>query len=208
MKRLAPAGAIEPDCSPSKARIVFVQFVDRRDENGTYLATERLRVMDLRSGSARILRASRHPVSQEWRAFQEPTISPNGRYVAFNTHATDPGTSYSILAAGGRHLWTSPSTDMPAHCSWSPDSRGLLWTQADLTPISTVLMHSVVTGKDRQIGSPQAVQITAYDWSPDGHWLLYDGYAGSDASQTIWVIGVDGSGLRALADGWNADWGR
>ena len=150
-----------------------------------------------------------------------PAWSPDGQRLAFMSirpHASGGDPNYDIFTIGVdgtglRQLTTWPHEDgWPA---WSPDGRWIAYTSTRDNrgqfygpgPYKTIyVMKPDGTGK-RRVLSP--IYGTFPVWSPDGRTIMFSGSRPSRFEERLWVIRLDGSGLRPLPLLGNfADWAR
>ena len=148
-----------------------------------------------------LLRASR--VTQVVRLpgfVSDPAWSPNGRRVAFRWfRPSRPAPDVYMANADGTHLMLLVrQAAMPA---WSPDGRVIAFAnlRAGDRGISTVDVAQALRGQ----GRVRIVTRTSDDvpeerpfWSPDGDQITFTSHRAGTSD--IWIVGVDGSGLRNL----------
>lgn len=124
-----------------------------------------------------------------------PTWSPDGRYIAFDSDRTGEYELYVIDKAENNRLiqltrdssaWRYPSV-------WSPDSKKLLFSDKNLD----LQILDVKAKKLTKVDKARRFDITDYSWSPDSHWVTYtkDGENGQPA---VWVYSVDSGQARQL----------
>lgn len=135
-----------------------------------------------------------------------PAWSPDGRTIAFARSGKGVAPGIWLARSDGRSLRRLTSGWSPA---WSPDGtqlvftdQGVLWTirrdgsaRVRLTQPPTDPSCDFASGEDYD-GSP--------DWSPQGDVIAFVRYCGSPDhidEDAIYVVGSDGTGLRALTDG-------
>jgi TolB protein len=127
--------------------------------------------------------------------FSAPSISPDGRHIAFTSDLAAPGRNLDIfvMRSDGSHvvrLTDSPAID--AEADWSPDGREIAFN-SDRDGDQEIYVIGSNGGPVRQLTHNTAVDRQP-DWSPDGRRIAFD----SDRSGAfdIWVMNADGSGAR------------
>lgn len=151
------------------------------------------------------------PITQSQRYNNQPTHSPDGRWLAFGSNrdglealylAHPDGSGVQRLALDPRHRWVRPS--------WHPDSSHMLVTAilnrsggTECLPYACSSEHSEVYRYD--IAARQAVLVNGLgnearyaQYSRDGHWIYFVRRNGE--RELLWRAAADGSGARLLAD--------
>lgn len=114
-----------------------------------------------------------------WSFFADPSWSPDGRWIGYKNED---------------ELWLVRPNGSQRHriarqagaFAWAPEGRRLAFaTGGDVAVVG-------VNGRERRL-HPSDVYVTALRWSPDGRRFALTG----DGAQ-IWVLGVDGRGLRRV----------
>jgi Tol biopolymer transport system component len=143
-----------------------------------------------------------------------PSLSPDGKRIAFSTVAHDT-TQIAIIGADGSRLTILGEGSQP---TWSPDAKRLAFTR-------NVGGHSHLFLIDPDTGT-NLVQLTSGDfdheapaWSPDGQFIIFgtNRSAAKDATTTtsalnLYLIARDGTGLTQITSGESKatqpNWGR
>lgn len=139
----------------------------------------------------------RHAISPKTSYQAEPTLSRDGRRIAF----VKAGDIY-VMSVNGTHvrrLTSSASTEGAP--TWSPDGRWLAYPS--FRPGGSSISKMRIDGKSKtRLASGKTLDTPA--WSPDGRRLAYAGVSGQ-----IWTMNANGSGKHALtktASGTGVDW--
>ena len=108
---------------------------------------------------------------------QEPRWSPDGKWISFVT-----GTSYEngqlqlgIIKPNGTdyRVLTNVQLGMVKGPSWSPGSQKILYEVRDSdSGISTLHIHDLAHGKQRQLTDTSHGMLVQAEWSPDGNSIL------------------------------------
>jgi Tol biopolymer transport system component len=103
-------------------------------------------------------------------AIYDPTVSPDGRYLAFNS-----GNEVYVMQIGKRKTLKRVETfgDLPSEAAWSPDSSQFMFTSL-LPPFydSREILVADTRGRWRQITETSVDERDAA-WSPDGEWIAF-----------------------------------
>ena len=142
-----------------------------------------------------------------------PRVSPDGKQVAFCTERGSKGTVTCINEPNSRPVQIFPKRGQPV---WSPDGKSLVVTvsapaQAEYRGEEFWGCESAIwqLGADgsnpRQLPRPPLHDVE--DWSPDGRWLATHWDTHSAAGSHLFVMRVDGTGLRQLTGpGYHYNW--
>ena len=151
--------------------------------------TANLCVMDLRSGTPRLLTDYGH-WNQLKGAVNENRISPDGKWIAFHARLHSGGELRLIRTDGTEpkvlHRGTRADRIFPK--GWTPDSQHILAAPSS----GDLILISVATGEQRTVlkGTPnRAFGTFLTSISPDGKWLAY-----SSSLHPLCIVSMAGSG--------------
>lgn len=185
-----------PAWAPDGRTIYFSREVEGKDDLGGYEFAWPLFRMS-HEGS-RIRQVTRPPASSHGVCDESPSVSPDGRIVAYASIAEcDRGSDPSIeavdragkpVALAGYDLRTAGFD--PA---WSPAGRVLAFASVDEYGAPNGIVTASPGSRARRM-----YRRTASDpaWSPDGLWMAFVRGVGRGR---IWLVGQDGTGLRRLS---------
>ncbi|MBO6506102.1 MAG: PD40 domain-containing protein [Kordiimonadaceae bacterium] len=131
-----------------------------------------------------------------------PKFSRDGRYVVFD--AGDRASGHIVrfdMHTKETDTLIAPQEGMRAGVpSFSPDGAKIVYSkgpvQRDAGP-TNLYIRDLATGIDTQLtGVPASKTAGGASWSPDGSKIAFHISEGREAS--LWVVGADGKGLRAL----------
>jgi len=126
---------------------------------------------------------------------REPSLSPDGRRVAFSMN----GPSRSVLAvaaavpdAPASVVWQGERFDQAFQPAWSPDGARIAFSAWRRGGFRDILVVELASGAVREITADRAID-TWPTWSPDGRTLYFD----SDRSgiQNVYAYDLDGGVL-------------
>ncbi len=106
-----------------------------------------------------------------------PTISPDGKRIAFLSDRTGEYQFYTQPVEGGEWTQLTSTLDRTTyHPVWSPDGTKLLFGNKDLTLFVLDVASKSLTKIDesRQLKNDEfSWEISDYAWSPDSKWVVY-----------------------------------
>jgi Tol biopolymer transport system component len=185
--------AKRPALSPDLKRIVF----DGTPPGRTPISDFDVQIVR-RDGSG--LRTLTH--SKLWDT--DAQWSPDGALISFTRAPKDEWTRAWIwtVRPDGSNLLRLARGQLGR---WSPDGRHLV-LDAPTTTSQGNLFIVDADGSHRRllVRSPELDQ--AADWSPDGRQILFTRFNATSPGSTVWVVNVDGTGLRRVAKGIAGSW--
>ena len=211
LRRLGYASE-DPTVSPDGAEIAAVIGGSKRLPSGeTTFATSNLDVYEINSGSHRNLTGC---TDERACILLHPTWSPDGQWIAFS--------GSNVFGVSDRKLWVVrrdgserrqlPTQEAPLFLAWSPDGTKIAYVGrgSGAASDSDLALYVVqpngmdsfrLTIPGRKLGS------SAPTWSPDGRQVALATLAPAGVGlPTIYVLGIDGSNPRAIAQGTYPSW--
>lgn len=188
----------QPTWSPSRKWIAF-----QRVESG-----KPARIFKVRPDGSQLTLLRLHPSTLEGEA---PAWSPNGKRIAF--HGFDDSTGLDalfVMRADGTHLRKIPRTGTYRSLGiprYSPDGSHLVFGAR--TKQGSAAFTIRLDGTHTRRVTPWDLGAGAYDWSPDGQWLLIESH--SDGWQrNVFLVHPNGTDLHAVTHtytGGEVQWG-
>ena len=124
-------------------------------------------------------------------------VRPQGS-LAFHADTGGDSGLYVMGADGRRVRLASPNLAGHPFARWSPDGTRMLFLSGAYGE-GTLRLLDLRRRRERTIGRDT---VRAYDWSPDGRWLVYESHNG-----TMWIAPASGAGKpRRLGRGHGPDW--
>jgi WD40 repeat protein len=178
-----PLRGVSVSASRDGATVAFVTYTDVKDgRNEMVTATERLEVLDRRSGAVTELGTNEALFDVNARAFDDPLISPSGDAIIYRRAGSDVGTSYTVVGTDGTTLMPAKEALMPAGYAWDPEGTRVVFTGHPIksgTDTGTAIFWQFDTeagGAPTEIARYQNADVQDLSWSPDGATIAWAGY--------------------------------
>jgi len=132
----------------------------------------------------------------------DPSLSPDGRSVAFISNRDGHYNIYVTVIGGGSLVQITKDPNLKSHPAWSPDGTTIAYARLDHSGIWDIWEAPALGG------TPRRVILNAADpaWSPGGHALAYENMA-PDAFGALWMSGISGEDAHqvgaAAIPGWS-----
>jgi eukaryotic-like serine/threonine-protein kinase len=126
----------------------------------------------------------------------DPSLSPDGRSVAFISNRDGRFNIYVTLVHGGNLVQVTRDANLKRGPIWSPDGATLAYAQINESGVWDIWEVPALGG------TPRRVILNAADpaWSPDGHSLAYF----NPVDGAIWISGVSGENAHLAVPPWEA----
>jgi TolB protein len=224
LKRLSMTSGLWSDDSgpsflPDGRRIVFTRASGglRQYPAGDQIEHSDLVVMDVNGKNRRVLlRAPRYQAD-----YERPMFAPDGARLVYEhrrSHFADRRTRRALVvaSANGKRVQRVTPWNMNAGdgADWSPDGSRILFRSHDDEDEGTQSQLYTVRPDGSELKQltrlPSGTLLLSASFSPDGKWIVY-GAAGTNGNADVFVMRVDGSGVRQLTKTalWDSapDWG-
>jgi Tol biopolymer transport system component len=138
-------------------------------------------------------------------ASSDPLVSPDGKTLLYDAHATGDWDIYARPVAGGAAIDLTPRTaSQDYEGAWSPDGARIAFV-SDRASKNTQLFVMNADGSSVRQLTHDSLSHELPSWSPDGKTILFDTSAKSQGD--IYAIGDDGSGQVQLTSSKRDEWG-
>ncbi len=172
-----------------------------------------LAVRELKSGDSRFV-TRKDPGAQDGEFAYFSVISNDGKTAAF-AWFNDAG-FYDLRLAEipekgetpkpPRVIYRNREAGFVQPCAFSPDGKQVLTLFFRRDNISQIALVSTEDGAIRTLKSLNWIYPKRMDFSPDGHWIVYDSLSADDAGERdIFMLAVDGSEETRLLEGGSND---
>ncbi len=139
-----------------------------------------------------------HIVSSLPGAKADPTLSPDGKDIAFSWEGDESGIAHVYLqhrnSAAPTSLTNSPYPEVRP--VWSGDGREIALLRQTKPALYQLVLVDVATRKERVLRSIEfayRLEMPALDWSPDEKWLIVNEKQGDKPAHLILVSATDGA---------------
>jgi Tol biopolymer transport system component/DNA-binding winged helix-turn-helix (wHTH) protein len=161
----------------------------------------RLVKRDTISGVARISPVTTYPGNE-----REPSLSPDGRQVAFSWEGEGgDNRDIYVVPLGEQHplrLTSAPEED--AYPAWSPDGKHIAFIRHYGGTRADIMLISALGGPERKLREIRLnpwMRERTLAWSPDGKWLCFTNEIGASANHVLSFLSVATGAVRQLSSG-------
>jgi Tol biopolymer transport system component len=188
----------EPAWSPQGGTLAVTTAENTERELGLLvLATGRVHPLDAREARA--------AEEEEIESPNHPAFSPDGRTVAFEAEVPAERTEIQLLdVTSGRLRPVESEADHFAYPVFSPDGRRVAFSRTD-PGLAWNLCTARLDGRDQVCVTHGRANDTEPTWSPGGRAIVFasDRENPKLGLRSLYVVNVDGSGLRRLTTGFD-----
>jgi eukaryotic-like serine/threonine-protein kinase len=128
----------------------------------------------------------------------QPSLSPDGRSVAFVSNRDGHYNLYVGLINGGNLVQITNDPNLKSRPSWSPDGTTIAYARLNDSGVWDVWDIPALGG------TPRRLIVNAIDpaWSPDSRSLVYQ----NRSDQVLWICGASGENVHEVAGAANTEW--
>jgi len=130
---------------------------------------------------------------------REARWSPNGEHVAYISDKSGEYEIYLQDQQGDQKpvRLTHHGSTYKYDLTWSPDSKKIMWSDAEFRLKYVDVQSQEVTLVD----TSRRGEISSYSWSPDSKWITYSKEADNDMS-VVWVYNTNNGEKFRITEGW------
>ena len=132
--------------------------------------------------------------------YRQADLSPDGNKIVSLIDSDDGAADLWITDAttGSRRRFTITADNQQVRRTealWSPDG-SLIAFSAELgeEPYSIYVKRTDGTGGEELLLGEEGLDLWAYDFSPDGKWILYGRETRASSNEDLWIVNVSGEG--------------
>ena len=192
------------DSSGADARQLTTEGVESFEGSGSPWSPDgsELLYVSRRTGTADIWAlavngGARRQLTHDVRDDGWPAWSPDGKWIAFISSRGRQTDVWVMPAGGGREMRVTDDEASENNLQWVGASKTLAFQTGRSS--GTLSVITVADGSERQI-TPDSLQITSFDVSPDGHEVVYGVFRGGGVSE-VQVVPIGGGPARTLVPG-------
>jgi Tol biopolymer transport system component len=133
------------------------------------------------------------PVTAGNQVIEWHDVSPDGRWILYNSNRRGRGDLYKMPLAGGESVPLTETLEDEAHPRWSPDGKEIAYTLRGA--LQTVWVMPADGGRRIRI-TREAIQGTRPRWAPDGLRIVFLSAPSGGPDWRAWVVSRDSVGGR------------
>jgi Tol biopolymer transport system component/DNA-binding winged helix-turn-helix (wHTH) protein len=135
---------------------------------------------------------------------REPSMSPDGRQVAFSWDGEDGHRHIYVTVLGEQHpLRLTRDAGEDTYPAWSPDGKQIAFIRRQARSEGYIMLMQSIGGPERmlhriQLGYLVAAAGRMMAWSPDGKWLCFTSELAPSTHHGLFLLSVDSGNVRPL----------